>query len=39
MTHVLFENLKYMTAAMGTLRVNCVTGITAKLPLHAMIQP
>lgn len=29
MTHVLFENLKWMTAAMKTLRVNCVTGITA----------
>ncbi|WP_375757263.1 aspartate ammonia-lyase [Corallococcus exercitus] len=29
MAHVLFENLKYMTAAMATLRVNCVTGITA----------
>jgi aspartate ammonia-lyase len=29
MTHVLFEDLKYMTAAIGTLRVNCVTGITA----------
>ncbi|MFP2924355.1 aspartate ammonia-lyase [Pyxidicoccus sp. 3LG] len=29
MTHVLFENLKFMTAAMETLRVNCVAGITA----------
>lgn len=29
MTHVLFENLKWMTAALDTLRVNCVTGITA----------
>jgi aspartate ammonia-lyase len=29
MAHVLFENLKWMTAAMTTLRVNCVTGITA----------
>ncbi|RKH07936.1 aspartate ammonia-lyase [Corallococcus carmarthensis] len=29
MAHVLFENLKYMTAAMATLRVNCVRGITA----------
>jgi len=29
MTHVLFENLKWMTAALETLRVNCVTGITA----------
>ncbi|MBN8228405.1 aspartate ammonia-lyase [Corallococcus macrosporus] len=29
MAHVLFENLKYMTAAMATLRLNCVTGITA----------
>ncbi|WP_240360736.1 lyase family protein [Pyxidicoccus caerfyrddinensis] len=29
MAHVLFEDLKYMTAAMATLRVNCVTGITA----------
>ncbi|QSQ26684.1 aspartate ammonia-lyase [Pyxidicoccus parkwayensis] len=27
--HVLFENLKFMTAALETLRVNCVTGITA----------
>ena len=29
MAHVLFENLQWMTAAMTTLRVNCVTGITA----------
>jgi aspartate ammonia-lyase len=29
MAHVLFENLKWMTAAMTTLRENCVTGITA----------
>lgn len=29
MAHVLFENLKWMTAAMTTLRVNCITGITA----------
>ncbi|MCY1023487.1 aspartate ammonia-lyase [Pyxidicoccus sp. MSG2] len=29
MAHVLFENLKLMTAAMETLRSNCVTGITA----------
>ena len=29
MAHVLFENLKWMTAAMATLRVNCVAGITA----------
>lgn len=29
MAHVLFENLKWMTAAVTTLRVNCVTGITA----------
>ncbi len=29
MAHVLFENLKWMTAAMTTLRANCVTGITA----------
>jgi aspartate ammonia-lyase len=29
MAHVLFENLKFMTAAMETLRRNCVTGITA----------
>ncbi|WP_164018541.1 aspartate ammonia-lyase [Pyxidicoccus trucidator] len=29
MAHVLFENLKFMTAAMETLRVNCVRGITA----------
>src|SRR5262249_46640069 len=29
MTHVLFENLKWMTAAIETLRVNCVVGITA----------
>ena len=28
MAHVLFENLKWMTAAMATLRVNCITGIT-----------
>jgi aspartate ammonia-lyase len=27
--HVLFENLTFMTAALETLRVNCVTGITA----------
>ncbi|MFP2903853.1 aspartate ammonia-lyase [Pyxidicoccus sp. 3LFB2] len=29
MAHVLFENLKFMTAALETLRVNCVRGITA----------
>ncbi len=29
MAHALFENLKFMTAALETLRVNCVTGITA----------
>ncbi len=29
MAHVLFENLKWMTAAMTTLRENCVVGITA----------
>ncbi len=29
MAHVLFENLKWMTAAMTTLRENCVAGITA----------
>jgi aspartate ammonia-lyase len=29
MTHVLFENLKWMTAAIETLRANCVVGITA----------
>jgi aspartate ammonia-lyase len=29
MAHVLFEGLQWMTAAMTTLRVNCVTGITA----------
>ena len=29
MTLVLFENLKWMAAAMETLRVNCVAGITA----------
>ena len=29
MAHVLFENLKWMTAAMETLRVNCIEGITA----------
>jgi aspartate ammonia-lyase len=29
MAHVLFENLKWMTAAMETLRKNCVSGITA----------
>jgi aspartate ammonia-lyase len=29
MAHVLFENLKWITAAMTTLRVNCVSGITA----------
>jgi aspartate ammonia-lyase len=28
MAHVLFENLKWMTAAMTTLRENCVTGLT-----------
>lgn len=29
MAHVLFEGLQWMTAAMATLRVNCVAGITA----------
>ena len=29
MAHVLFENLKWMTAAIATLRENCVIGITA----------
>jgi aspartate ammonia-lyase len=29
MAHVLFENLKWLTAAIATLRDNCVTGITA----------
>jgi aspartate ammonia-lyase len=29
MAHVLFEHLKWMTAAMTTLRENCVAGITA----------
>jgi aspartate ammonia-lyase len=29
MVHVLFENLKWMTAAIETLRVNCIVGITA----------
>ena len=29
MAHVLFENLKWLTAAMVTLRENCVIGITA----------
>ena len=29
MTHVLFESLQWMTAAIATLRVNCVEGITA----------
>ena len=29
MTHLLFESLQWMTAAMATLRENCVTGITA----------
>ena len=29
MAHVLFENLKWMTAAMTTLRENCIKGITA----------
>jgi len=29
MAHVLFENLKWMTAAVSTLRQNCVIGITA----------
>ena len=29
MAHVLFENLKWMTAAVATLRENCVVGITA----------
>lgn len=29
MAHALFENFKWMTAAVATLRENCVTGITA----------
>jgi aspartate ammonia-lyase len=29
MAHVLFENLKWVTAAVATLRENCITGITA----------
>jgi aspartate ammonia-lyase len=29
MAHVLFESLQWTTAAMATLRANCVTGITA----------
>jgi aspartate ammonia-lyase len=29
MAHVLFENLQWLTAAMATLRDNCITGITA----------
>ncbi|MGF7473818.1 aspartate ammonia-lyase, partial [Salmonella enterica subsp. enterica serovar Minnesota] len=29
MAHVLFEGLQWMTAAMTTLRVNCIGGITA----------
>jgi aspartate ammonia-lyase len=29
MAHVLFESLKWMTAAVETLQLNCVTGITA----------
>src|SRR6185369_10342894 len=29
MAHVLFESLQWTTAAMATLRTNCVTGITA----------
>lgn len=29
MAHVLFENLKWTTAAVTTLRENCITGITA----------
>jgi len=29
MAHVLFENLKWLTAAVATLRENCVAGITA----------
>jgi aspartate ammonia-lyase len=29
MAHVLFESLQWMTASMATLRLNCVTGITA----------
>jgi aspartate ammonia-lyase len=29
MAHVLFENLKWLTAAMVTLRENCIVGITA----------
>jgi aspartate ammonia-lyase len=29
MTHVLFEDLKWMTAAIVTLRENCIVGITA----------
>jgi aspartate ammonia-lyase len=31
MAHVLFENLQWLTAAMRTLRENCVTGITANV--------
>lgn len=31
MAHVLFENLKWLTAAVKTLRENCVTGITANV--------
>ena len=29
MAHVLFENLKWLTAAVATLRENCIVGITA----------
>ena len=29
MAHVLFESLKWMTAAKTTLRENCIKGITA----------
>ena len=36
MAHVLFENLKWMTAAMETLRVNCIEGITANKERLAM---
>jgi aspartate ammonia-lyase len=39
MAHVLFEGLQWMTAAMTTLRANCVEGITAnKARLAAQVS-
>jgi aspartate ammonia-lyase len=42
MAHVLFENLKWLTAAMVTLRENCIVGITANrerlaLQMHSFV--